>query len=739
MIAEVIIESSVKQLNRVFDYEIPAGLNVDVGSRVCVPFGNKKEAEDGIVIAIKEKSEYKVKEIVALQDEQIKDEYIELAKWMGKRYFCNVAECLKLMLPPGRTSKNVAARVNDKTINVFSINKSREDIQSDLENNVIKTEKQRNVLEYLIDNCNSTMQDIEMFTDATLAVVNALVKKKYVKKEAKKVERNPFIHKVSVKTVDYSLTDEQQFAFDSIGNNGEYLLYGVTGSGKTEIYLQLIERTLAKGKSSIMLVPEISLTPQTVERFIARFGEEQIAVLHSKLSVGERYDEWNKIKEGRAKIIIGARSAIFAPVDDLGLIVIDEEHDESYQSESSPRYDAIEVAEFLANKDNIPLVLGSATPNMRTFYKAQKGQIKLLTLTKRANESSLPDVEIIDLRDELANGNKSMISEKLKEEIENNLLRKKQTILYFNRRGFSTFLMCEDCGNTFKCKRCNITLTYHKNEGKLKCHYCGYEEKVPSECPECHSNHIKYFGAGTQKLEEEVKKMFPEASTIRMDVDTVSKKNSHEDILNTFKNENIDILIGTQMVVKGHHFPNVTLVGVVFADNNLNIGDYRANEKTFQTLTQVAGRAGREKDKGKVIIQTYNPDNYAIEYSKEQNYNEFYDTEIIMRKSLKYPPFCDIIVVDMSSTDIRELNGVARNIHTYLKNRVINEKFGVLLYSPVPCPIDKIKDRFRMRIIIKCLYDDKVHDLLDGTLKEFMKMKTRNARVAIQINPNNML
>lgn len=332
-----------------------------------------------------------------------------------------------------------------------------------------------------------------------------------------------------------------------------------------------------------------------------------------------------------------------------------------------------------------------------------------------------------------------MISEKLKEEIENNLLRKKQTILYFNRRGFSTFLMCEDCGSTFKCKRCNITLTYHKNEGKLKCHYCGYEEKVPSECPECHSNHIKYFGAGTQKLEEEVKKMFPEASTIRMDVDTVSKKNSHEDILNTFKNENIDILIGTQMVVKGHHFPNVTLVGVVFADNNLNIGDYRANEKTFQTLTQVAGRAGREKDKGKVIIQTYNPDNYAIEYSKEQNYNEFYDTEIIMRKSLKYPPFCDIIVVDMSSTDIRELNGVARNIHTYLKNRVINEKFGVLLYSPVPCPIDKIKDRFRMRIIIKCLYDDKVHNLLDGTLKEFMKMKTRNARVAIQINPNNML
>lgn len=739
MIAEVIIESSVKQLNRVFDYEIPASLNVDVGSRVLVPFGNKKQAEDGIVIAIKEKSEYKVKEIIGLQDEQIRDEYINLAKWMGRRYFCNVAECLKLMLPPGRTSKNVDSRINDKMINVFSINKSREEIQNDLDNNIIKTEKQRNVLEYLLDNYNSTIQDIEMFTDATLAVVNALVKKEYVKKEVKKVERNPFIHKVNAKTVDYKLTDEQQVAFDNIGDSGEYLLYGVTGSGKTEIYLQLIERTLKQGKSSIMLVPEISLTPQTVERFIARFGEEQIAVLHSKLSVGERYDEWNKIKEGRAKIIIGARSAIFAPVSDLGLIVIDEEHDESYQSESSPRYDAIEVAEFLANKDNIPLVLGSATPNMRTFFKAKNGDIKLLTLTKRANESSLPDVEIIDLRNELANGNRSMISSRLKEEIENNLLRKKQTILYFNRRGFSTFLMCEDCGSTFKCKRCNITLTYHKNEGKLKCHYCGYEEKVPTECPDCHSKHIKYFGAGTQKLEEDVKKMFPTASTIRMDVDTVSKKNSHEDILNTFKNDNIDILIGTQMVVKGHHFPNVTLVGVVFADNNLNIGDYRANEKTFQTLTQVAGRAGREKDQGKVIIQTYNPDNYAIDDSREQNYDEFYNTEIIMRKSLKYPPFCDIIVVDMSSTDMRELNGVAKKMHTYLKNRVINEKFGVLLYSPVPCPIDKIKDRYRMRIIIKCIYDDKVHDLMDGALKEFMNMKTRSARVAIQINPNNML
>ena len=739
MVAEVIIDSSISKLNRIFDYEIPANLNIKVGSRVFVPFGNKKELEEGIVVNIKQNSEYKIKEIAGLQEEQIGDEYIELAKWMGHRYFCNVADCLKLMLPPGRTSKNLNSRIKEKKVNTISLAKSKDEIKEIIESNSIKSEKQKRVLNFMLDNDNTTLLDINLFTDATSSVVNALVKKGLILKNEVSIDRNPLANENIERTSKLKLTDEQNYAIGQIKDSGEYLLYGVTGSGKTEIYLQLIEKNLLLGKSSIMLVPEISLTPQTVNRFIARFGSEKIAVLHSKLSTGERFDEWNRIKNGKAKIIIGARSAIFAPAQDLGIIIIDEEHDESYSSEMSPRYNTIEVAEYLSRKMEIPLVLGSATPDMRSFYKAKCGKIKLLTLSKRANNSQLPDVKIVDMRLELANGNKSMISESLSEAIKKNIENKHQTILFLNRRGFSTFIMCRDCGYTVKCKRCNIALTYHKEDNKLKCHYCGYEQKIVTECPECHSKNIKYFGAGTQKLEDEIKKCFPEATTIRMDIDSVSKKNSHEEIIEKFKNENIDILIGTQMVVKGHHFPNVTLVGVITADSNLNMGDFRASEKTFQTLTQVAGRAGRGSEKGNVIIQTYNPDNYAIEYAKTQNFDLFYNTEIGIRKELKYPPFCDIIVINMSSKNKIELQREIKKVHAFLKEKIINEKFGVLLYSPVTCPIDKIKDRYRMRILIKCLYDEKMNKLMNETNDYFYKQKANNCRLNIELNPNNML
>ena len=739
MVAEVIIDSNVSKLNKTFDYEIPADLNIQIGSRVFVPFGSKKELDEGIVVNIKEKSEYKVKQIAGLQEEQIDDNYIELAKWMGHRYFCNIAECLKLMLPPGRTSKNVNNRIKEKKANCINLAKSKDEIKEAIENKLIKSEKQKRVLEFMLNNDNVTYQDINIFTDATSSVINALVKKGYISKDEVSIERNPLVNESVARTEKLKLTDEQKNAIEQIKNSGEYLIYGVTGSGKTEIYLQLIEKNLLQGKSSIMLVPEISLTPQTVNRFIARFGSEKIAILHSKLSIGERFDEWNRIKNGKAKIIIGARSAIFAPAQNLGMIIIDEEHDESYSSEMSPRYNTIEVAEFISKKFEIPLVMGSATPDMRSFYKAKNNQIKLLTLTKRANNSTLPNVKIVDMRNELANGNKSMISKDLREAIQRNIENNHQTILFLNRRGFSTFVMCRDCGYTVKCKRCNITLTYHKEENKLKCHYCGYEQKVVTECPECHSKNIKFFGAGTQKLEEEVKTMFPTATTIRMDIDSVSKKNSYEEILNEFKDKNINILIGTQMVVKGHHFPNVTLVGVITADTDLNMGDFRASEKTFQTLTQVSGRAGRGNEKGNVIIQTYNPDNYAIEYAKTQNFDLFYNTEISIRKELKYPPFCDIIVINMSSKNKNDLQVSIKNIHSFLKDKVINEKFGVLLYSPVTCPIDKIKDRYRMRILIKCLYDKKMNRLINETMNYFYGQKNNNCRLSVELNPNNML
>lgn len=360
--------------------------------------------------------------------------------------------------------------------------------------------------------------------------------------------------------------------------------------GKTEIYLQLIAKTLEKNKSAIVLVPEISLTPQMVDRFIARFGENKIALLHSKLSVGERYDEWKRIEKREAKIVIGARSAIFAPVKNLGIIIIDEEHDTSYKSDMTPRYNAKEIATYLAKQNNIPLVLGSATPSIETYYRASN-EGNLITLKNRATGSKLPNVEIIDMKKELAMGNRSMLSIRLHDMIEHNIQKKKQTILFLNRRGYSTFVMCRDCGYTANCQKCNVTLTYHLRQDRLKCHYCGYERKNFSECPECHGTNIRYFGTGTQKLETQINKVFPDAKTIRMDIDTVTKKNSYEDILDKFKNDNIDILIGTQMVVKGHHFPNVTLVGVIAADSSMYMSDFRSSERTFQLLTQVARKS----------------------------------------------------------------------------------------------------------------------------------------------------
>ncbi len=484
-----------------------------------------------------------------------------------------------------------------------------------------------------------------------------------------------------------------------------------------------------------MLVPEISLTPQMIDRFLARFGD-CLSVLHSKLSVGERYDQWQRIKENKAKIIIGARSAIFAPVQNLGMILIDEEHDSSYKSDMSPRYNAKDIARFLAKQNKIPLVLGSATPEITTFYRAQKNDIKLLKLTHRANSSSLPNVEVVDLRDELAIGNKSMISTSLHNKIETNLNQKRQIILFLNRRGYSTFIMCRECGFTAKCKSCNITLTYHQAENKLKCHYCGYETNNITTCPVCNSKNIRYFGSGTQKLEEEIHKIFPMATTIRMDIDTVTKKNSHETILTDFKENNIDILIGTQMVVKGHHFPNVTLVGVIAADSSLNIEDYRASERTFQILTQVAGRAGREKLPGEVVIQTYNPTHFSIEYSKKQDYDSFYKTEITLRKRLKYPPFCDIIIFGISSKTEKEAKQIANKIVLLLYKQNIENSF---ISKPIPAPISKIKNRYRWRIIMKCNFNNNIINKINQVLEQYYKMNLKNSRIIVDVNPNNMM
>ena len=744
MIAQVIINSNVKNLNRIFDYNVPSEMQgtIYVGDRVLVPFGNKKTYEEGFVVGLKENTQYKVKDIVKIQEGiKLREENIDLAKLMARRYFCNISDCIKLMLPPGTLNKNIDSRVKDKTLNFVYLKKDIEEIEEDIENKIIKSEKQKRVLNFLIQNEGIQTTELEIITDTTNAVLKALEKKEYIEIIEEKVERNPFLNKDIKPTKKLKLTEEQQNAFNKIdetinnNENKEFLLYGVTGSGKTEIYLQLIEKIIQKNKTAIVLVPEISLTPQMVERFIARFGQEKIAVLHSKLSIGERYDQWNKIKNGECKIVIGARSAIFAPIQNLGLIIIDEEHDSSYKSETNPRYNAKELAGYMAKKNNIPLVLGSATPDISTYYKAENNKIEMLKLTKRANESNLPKVDVIDLREELANGNRSILSRKLYEEIEKNLKDKKQTILFLNRRGYSTFVMCRDCGYTVKCKNCNITMTYHIKTNKLKCHYCGHEEKNLTECPECHSKNIKYFGTGTQRLEEDINKIFPEATTIRMDIDTVTRKNSHEEILNKFKNDNINILIGTQMVVKGHHFPNVTLVGVIAADSSLYIEDYRANERTFQILTQVAGRAGREKLPGRVIIQTYNPDNFAIECSKKQNYDEFYETEIELRKQLKYPPFCDIISIGLTDTDNNKIKNVSERLYNNISRTIKNEKMDFNIYKPLPCPIDKIKNKYRWRIILKGKLNNKIINIINKSIEQ---VNSKTTRIIVDTNPTNL-
>ena len=585
-----------------------------------------------------------------------------------------------------------------------------------------------------------------MFTNCSRAIVNTLIKNGYIEVLEKKIERDPLANKKIEKTSKLNLTEEQKIAYNKIEQAIEnrkyesFLLYGVTGSGKTEVYLQLIEKTLEKNRKAIVLVPEISLTPQMIERFIARFGKEEIAVIHSKLSIGERHDEWNKIKEGEAKIIIGARSAIFAPVKDLGIIIIDEEHDSSYKSEATPKYQAKDIATKIAKEEEIPLVLGSATPDMTTYYNAiNNNGITLLKLTKRANKSSLPKVGIIDLKQELANGNHSMLSQELYQSIEENLKNKYQTILFLNRRGYSTFIMCRECGYTVKCKNCNISMTYHSYENKLKCHYCGYEEPLVTICPECGSKKIRYFGTGTQKLEQEIHKEFPNASTIRMDVDTVTKKNSHEEILNKFKNENIDILIGTQMVVKGHHFPKVTLVGVIAADSSLNIDDYRANERTFQILTQVSGRAGRENLPGKVIIQSYNPENYSIQTAQRQSYEDFYDIEIELRKQLKYPPFCDIIVIGFSSGKEEDIKKQTSEFYKELLENTKNQLNNLKISLPAPSPIDKIQNRYRWRIIIKGNMTEELNNILNNILKKWYDKNIKDTKITIDVNPNNMI
>ena len=533
------------------------------------------------------------------------------------------------------------------------------------------------------------------------------------------------------------LNDEQRSAFNKILNSDKkgFLLKGVTGSGKTEVYMNLVGETLKEGKSAIVLVPEISLTPQMIERFKGRFGKN-VALFHSKLSQGERFDEWYRIKRGEARLVVGARSAIFLPLDNPGIIIIDEEHENTYKSEQNPKYSTKEVAKFLSEIKGCKYILGSATPSIETYYEALNGKLELVEIKNRVSNRPLPQMEIVDMREELKSRNLSLLSRSLYNEMKDALERKEQIILFLNRRGFSSFVSCRSCGYVFKCPECDLSMTYHKN-GYLICHYCGRAQREQKVCPECGSKYVKFFGAGTQRVEEEVKKYFPKARVMRMDVDTTRNKDSHENIYNAFKCGEGDILIGTQMVSKGLDFKNVTLVGVLAADISLNIPDYRSSERTYQIITQVAGRAGRGEKKGKVVIQTYTPNNLSLQYAIENNYNDLYNEEIKVRKIMNYPPFSTIFLINAISKDEGKLKEFMNKVGESLR-KLLDSREDIQILGPVPCIITKLKDNYRWQIIIKGNLDNKLKLKIKDILYELNKSVYNEIRISMDINPNNM-
>ncbi|ASB89667.1 primosomal protein N' [Bacillus sonorensis] len=605
--------------------------------------------------------------------------------------------------------------------------------------------KQKAILEYFIEGGEGLTVPAKELLDKTggsSASLKSLLEKGLLMESEQEVYRDPYQDRMFKKTEPLPLTEDQVHAYEAITEAVEhnrhdvFLLHGVTGSGKTEIYLQSIENVLKAGKEAIVLVPEISLTPQMVHRFKGRFGS-QVAVLHSGLSTGEKYDEWRKIHRKEVRLVVGARSAIFAPFENLGMIIIDEEHETSYKQEEMPRYHAKEAAIKRAEYHRCPVVLGSATPTLESFARAKKGVYKLLSLKQRVNSQVMPDVSLVDMREELRSGNRSMFSKALMEELEKTLEKGEQAVLFLNKRGYSSFVMCRDCGYVIQCPHCEISLTYHRFGQRLKCHYCGFETGMPSSCPECRSEHIRYFGTGTQRVEEELTKILPAARVIRMDVDTTSRKGAHEKLLTAFGKGEADILLGTQMIAKGLDFENVTLVGVLSADTMLHIPDFRAAEKTFQLMTQVSGRAGRHEKPGRVIIQTYTPSHYSIQLTKTHDYEAFFQQEMLHRREQAYPPYYYLALITVSHEEVAKTALVTEKIAQYLKANISND---AKILGPVASPIARIKDRYRYQCVIKYKQENQLTSLLKNIMDHYKRdIEQKQLTISIDMNPYMMM
>ena len=714
MIVGVLVEITNKSVDRVFDYLVPKSLEneIEIGKRVEVPFGNRTLV--GFILEKDKKSTVdNLKEIIKVLDEEVilTKELLELGKYLQKKTLASLISCYQVMLPKGYKA-SIKNNVKKKYQKVYYLNNTNKKM----------TDKQREVIDLFKDKEKLTRDELK---DISISILNTLVKNDVLKVKEEE------IYRLGYETIDKKineLTPLQKSCVDNILNTSKTvsLLYGVTGSGKTEVYMELIDNYLKKGLKSIVLVPEISLTPQLIKRFEERF-KNNIALLHSGLSDGEKYDEYRKIVKDEVDIVIGARSAVFAPLKNLGLIIIDECHSDSYKQDNNPRYNAKDVAIKRAELNNAKVVLGSATPMLEEYARGLKNVFNLVTLEKRVNNRKLPKVELIDMNKEISKS-KGHFSLPLIDEINKTIERGEQVILLLNRRGYSSFVTCSNCGTSIKCPNCDITLTYHKSSNILRCHYCGYATKYEVTCPNCHEKSLKDLGVGTEKIEEELKSIFPKARVLRMDVDTTSKKGAHKKIVDDFSKGKADILLGTQMVAKGLDFPNVTLVGVINADTSLMLPDFRSSEKTFDLLSQVAGIAGRSEREGKVIFQTFNKDNYAIKLSKDNDYRSFYKEEMKNRMLMKYPPYYYLVLLNISSKDSKlaliEAKKCEKVCLKYLDKTII--------LGPSPASIFKKQKIYYYQLILKYKYQDNIYEVLEKLVEYY----ATNNKVNLEVDFN---
>lgn len=734
--ANIIVDISHEALDRTFQYSIPDDLTdkVEVGSFVKIPFGRGNKIIGGYVLELTDIPDWdplKIKSIESVEadDSLVESKLIKLALFLKKNYGSTMINALKTVIP---IKKTVKAKEEKTVVLKMSETEALDKLRFYEE----KHQKARYRLLYeLINEKHIDYSLVTQKLNISTATLKAMTEQGIIDIDTRRIYRNS-VNAGALKSK-MTLNPHQQAIADKMINDYEsgirdtYLIRGVTGSGKTEIYMELIDKVVEKGQQAIVLIPEISLTYQTVMRFTKRYGD-RVSTLHSKLSQGERFDQFTRAKKGEIDVMIGPRSALFTPFSNVGVIIIDEEHENSYKSEQMPKYHAREVAIELAKLHNASVVLGSATPSIEAYYKARNGEYQLFELDIRANAGELPKAEIVDLRDEFKSGNMSMFSKSLKEKIEDRLLKHEQIMLFLNRRGYAGFISCRACGHVMKCPHCDVSLSQH-GKNKMVCHYCGYETGIVNICPECGSDMIGAMRAGTEKVEESVRKMFPSARVLRMDADTTKQKDGYENILSAFANEEADILIGTQMIVKGHDFSKVTLVGILVADMSLNVNDYRAAERTFQLITQAAGRAGRSNIPGEVVIQTYSPDHYAVTNAAKQDYNSFYREEIDYRKMLSYPPTGHMLLVLLESSSESLLDKTASDLAQRLKNDIIEKAQSreIRIVGPAQASISKINDIYRRVIYIK----SKDYALLTGA-KDFVEtISYDRVRITFDFDP----